>query len=60
MKHPNEQAYMDFARQTMTEEYLKMLAQFIKDNYPGSAEKVLPVLRQIYKEKFKNEKRKTR
>lgn len=53
MKHPDESAVLDLAQKTLTEGYLKTLANFIKKNYPGSSEKLLPEFREIYKKKFK-------
>ena len=53
MKHPHEDAVLDLARKTLTQEYLKMLAEFIKNKYPESADRLLPELRGIYKSKFK-------
>jgi len=51
-KHPHEQHVIEFAKKVLTEEYLKTLADFIKHSYPGSAESVLPKLRDIYAAKF--------
>jgi len=53
-KHPHEQHVIEFAKKVLTEEYLKTLDDFIKRNYPGSAEAVLPKLREIYAAKFGN------
>lgn len=52
MKHPNEPALITFAQTVLTEEYMKQLAAHIKQRYPESADKVLPKLREIYKQKF--------
>ena len=57
-QHPSEEEFLAFAKKTLTEEYMKLLAAFIKNRYPGSAERVMPKLRIIYKEKFKNGKSK--
>ncbi len=51
-KHPHEQDVIVFAGKVLTEEYLKTLADFIKREYPGSAEAVLPKLQEIYASKF--------
>lgn len=50
--HPHEGHFIEFAKKALTEDYLKSLADFIKRNYPGSAESVLPKLREIYTTKF--------
>lgn len=58
--HPDEAAYIAFAHTVQTEEYMKLLAAYIKNKYPDSADRVLPKLRLIYKEKFQNGKSKRR
>lgn len=50
--HDNEAALIAFCR-TQGADYIKTTADWIKKEYPGSADRVLPVLRQIYKEKTK-------
>lgn len=51
--HANEEALIAFARTVLTQEYLTRLGKWVQSEYPGSADRVLPILRQIYKEKFK-------
>jgi len=51
--HPDEPAYIAFASTVLTEEYMKLLAAYIKNKYPDSADRVLPKLREIYKQKFR-------
>lgn len=54
--HPDESAYLAFASTVQTEEYMKLLAAYIKNKYPDSADRVLPKLREVYKIKFKGGK----
>ena len=51
--HPDEAAYIAFAQTVQTEEYMKLLAAYIKNKYPDSADRVLPKLREVYKQKFR-------
>lgn len=53
MTHPDEDAYIAFAQTVKTEEYLKLMAAYIKNKYPDSADRVLPKLREVYKQKFR-------
>lgn len=55
-RHPHEQHLIEFAKKSLTEEYLKTLADFVKREYPGSAEAVLPKLQEIYVQKFKKQR----
>lgn len=56
MMHPNEASYIAFASTVQTEEYMKLLAAYIRNKYPDSADRVLPKLREVYKIKFKGRK----
>jgi len=49
MKHPHEADLIKFIGHIKTEEYCKKFAAWIKNDYPGSAEKLLPVLREQWK-----------
>lgn len=51
--HPDESAYIAFASTVQTEEYMKLLAAYIKNKYPDSADRVLPKLMEVYKQKFR-------
>lgn len=55
-QHPDEDAFVDFAKKAFTQEYMKLMAAFIKNKYPGSADRVLPELRRIYAAKFRDAK----
>lgn len=56
MTHPDETSYIAFASTVQTEEYMKLLAAYIRNKYPDSADRVLPMLREVYKTKFKGGK----
>ena len=46
--HDDEAALIAFAKQSMTADYVKRLADWVKKEYPGSADRVIPELRAVY------------
>lgn len=51
-RHPDEAAYLRFlARDDQTAAYVKRSANFIRENYPGSAAALIPKMREIYRKK---------
>lgn len=51
-RHKDEAALLKFcARKDQTADYVRRTAEWIKSEYPASAETLLPKLRKIYREK---------
>lgn len=54
-EHPDEKSLLKFLeRQDQTADYVRRTAQWIKEEYPGSAKRLLPLLRKIYKDKMQH------
>lgn len=52
-EHPNEKNLLKFLeRPDQTADYVRRTAEWIKREYPGSAARLLPLLRKIYKQKM--------
>lgn len=52
-RHSNEAALLAFcARPDQSADYVKRTAEWVKKDYPGSAQAVIPRLRAIYREKI--------
>jgi mannose/fructose/N-acetylgalactosamine-specific phosphotransferase system component IID len=51
-KHQHEAEFMAFVEKQSLE-YVRTSADFIRDHYPGSADKLLPMLRKLYAKKRK-------
>lgn len=54
-EHNDEKALLKFLeRPDQTADYVRRTAEWIKEEYPGSAKRLLPLLRKIYKEKMQH------
>lgn len=52
-KHPDESALLAFcARRDNTADYVRRTADWIKEQFPGSASALIPRLRKIYRDKL--------
>lgn len=53
-RHPNEANYLRFlSRDDQGADYVRRSADWIKENYPGSAPTLLPKMRELYRQKIK-------
>lgn len=54
-EHPDEKSLLKFLeRKDQTADYVRRTAEWIKEEYPGSAERLIPLLRKIYKAKMQH------
>lgn len=52
-EHPNEKQLLDFLkRPDQSADYVRKTVVWLKEEYPGSVQKLLPILREIYREKI--------
>lgn len=55
-EHPSEKELIKFlSRDDQTADYVRRTAEWIKEEFPGSAKRLLPLLRKIYKSKNKGQ-----
>lgn len=58
--HQHPDVLLEDARKSATARFVMLTAEWVKQEYPGSADKLIPELRKIYRQKKAEEEKRNR